>query len=143
MSHSVSQEQWSSWRGFLLSAIGFSVGLGNIWRFPYVAGENGGSAFVIIYLVCAFAIGWPLLVSELAIGRLGRSDPPGNLLLRSGFVDHEARKDLLEPARVKVAVAHGAEVQEHAAHRFPPIQPSSEGGLDYRPSRRERVPEPR
>lgn len=77
MSHSVSQEQWSSWRGFLLSAIGFSVGLGNIWRFPYVAGENGGSAFVIIYLVCAFAIGWPLLVSELAIGRLGRSDPPG------------------------------------------------------------------
>jgi len=77
MSHPVSQEQWSSWRGFLLSAIGFSVGLGNIWRFPYVAGENGGSAFVIIYLVCAFAIGWPLLVSELAIGRLGRSDPPG------------------------------------------------------------------
>jgi len=78
MSHTVSQEQWSSWRGFLLSAIGFSVGLGNIWRFPYVAGENGGSAFVIIYLVCAFAIGWPLLVSELAIGRLGRSDPPGS-----------------------------------------------------------------
>ena len=77
MSHPVSQEQWSSWRGFLLSAIGFSVGLGNIWRFPYVAGENGGSAFVIIYLVCAFAIGWPLLVSELTIGRLGRSDPPG------------------------------------------------------------------
>ena len=77
MAHTVSQEQWSSWRGFLLSAIGFSVGLGNIWRFPYVAGENGGSAFVIIYLVCAFAIGWPLLVSELAIGRLGRSDPPG------------------------------------------------------------------
>jgi NSS family neurotransmitter:Na+ symporter len=78
MSHSVAPERWSSWRGFLLSAIGFSVGLGNIWRFPYVAGENGGSAFIIIYLVCAFAIGWPLLVSELAIGRLGRSDPPGS-----------------------------------------------------------------
>jgi NSS family neurotransmitter:Na+ symporter len=78
MDHTVSQERWSSWRGFLLSAIGFSVGLGNIWRFPYVAGENGGSAFVIIYLVCAFAIGWPLLVSELAIGRTGRSDPPGS-----------------------------------------------------------------
>jgi len=71
-------EQWSSWSGFLLSAIGFSVGLGNIWRFPYVAGENGGSAFVIIYLVCAFAIGLPLLVSELALGRLGRSDPAGS-----------------------------------------------------------------
>ncbi len=78
MSHAVSAERWSSWRGFLLAAIGFSVGLGNIWRFPYVAGENGGSAFIIIYLVCAFAIGWPLLVSELAIGRLGRSDPPGS-----------------------------------------------------------------
>ncbi len=68
MGHVASQEQWSSRRGFLLAAIGFSVGLGNIWRFPYVAGENGGSAFVIIYLVCAFAIGMPLLVSELAIG---------------------------------------------------------------------------
>ena len=78
MSHAVSQELWSSRRGFLLAAIGFSVGLGNIWRFPYVAGENGGSAFVIIYLVCAFAIGMPLLVSELAIGKLGRSDPTGS-----------------------------------------------------------------
>ena len=78
MSQPVAHEQWSSWRGFLLSAIGFSVGLGNIWRFPYVAGENGGSAFVIIYLLCAFAIGLPLLVSELAIGRLGRRDPAGS-----------------------------------------------------------------
>jgi NSS family neurotransmitter:Na+ symporter len=73
----VTHQQWSSWRGFLLSAIGFSVGLGNIWRFPYVAGENGGSAFVLIYLACAFVIGLPLLVSELAIGRLGRVDPAG------------------------------------------------------------------
>lgn len=78
MSHIATQEQWSSRRGFLLSAIGFSVGLGNIWRFPYVVGENGGSAFVIIYLLCAFAIGLPLLVSELAIGRLGRVDPAGS-----------------------------------------------------------------
>ncbi len=78
MSHVGGQEQWSSWRGFLLAAIGFSVGLGNIWRFPYVAGENGGSAFVIIYLICAFVIGLPLLVSELAIGRLGRLDPAGS-----------------------------------------------------------------
>ena len=78
MSHAVPQEQWSSRRGFILSAIGFSVGLGNIWRFPYVVGENGGSAFVIIYLLCAFAIGLPLLVSELAIGRIGRLDPAGS-----------------------------------------------------------------
>lgn len=78
MSHSAPPELWSSRRGFLLAAIGFSVGLGNIWRFPYVVGENGGSAFVIIYLLCAFAIGLPLLVTELAIGRLGRSDPAGS-----------------------------------------------------------------
>ena len=78
MSTAGSIEQWSSRRGFLLAAIGFSVGLGNIWRFPYVVGENGGSAFVIIYLLCAFAIGLPLLVTELAIGRLGRSDPAGS-----------------------------------------------------------------
>jgi NSS family neurotransmitter:Na+ symporter len=77
LNQKVTQQQWSSWRGFLLSAIGFSVGLGNIWRFPYVAGENGGSAFVLIYLACAFVIGLPLLVSELAIGRLGRADPAG------------------------------------------------------------------
>ena len=74
MSNDNSQEQWSSRRGFLLSAIGFSVGLGNIWRFPYVTGENGGSAFILIYLLAAFAIGLPLLVSEFAIGRAGRLD---------------------------------------------------------------------
>jgi NSS family neurotransmitter:Na+ symporter len=62
----------------LLSAIGFSVGLGNIWRFPYVTGENGGSAFILIYLLAAFAIGLPLLVSEFAIGRAGRLDPAGS-----------------------------------------------------------------
>lgn len=86
MSTAGSIEQWSSRRGFLLAAIGFSVGLGNIWRFPYVVGENGGSAFVIIYLLCAFAIGLPLLVTELAIGRLGRSDPAGSYraVARSG-----------------------------------------------------------
>jgi len=58
-----SGEQWSSRWGFLLAAIGFSVGLGNIWRFPFVTGENGGSAFLIIYLVCALGIGLPLLVT--------------------------------------------------------------------------------
>ncbi len=68
-------EQWSSTASFLLAAVGFSVGLGNIWRFPYVMGENCGSAFLIIYLICAFLIALPLLVSELAIGRQGRGSP--------------------------------------------------------------------
>ena len=72
-------EQWSSRTGFLFAAIGFSVGLGNIWRFPYVTGEYGGSAFLFVYLACAFAIGVPLLMSELAIGRHGRGSPTGSL----------------------------------------------------------------
>ncbi len=74
-----STEQWSSRLGFLLAAVGFAVGLGNIWRFPYVTGENGGSAFLIIYLVCALGIGLPLLISELTIGRRGRSSPSGSI----------------------------------------------------------------
>lgn len=74
-----SNEQWSSRLGFILAAIGFSVGLGNIWRFPYVTGENGGSAFLIIYVLCAFGIGLPLLISELTIGRRGRSSPSGSI----------------------------------------------------------------
>ena len=66
-----SKDQWSSTWGFLLAAVGFAVGMGNIWRFPYQLGENGGSAFLIIYLLCAFGIGLPLLITEIAIGRRG------------------------------------------------------------------------
>lgn len=68
-------ETWSSRTAFLLSAIGFAVGLGNIWRFPYIAGENGGGAFVLIYLAVVFAIGAPLVAAELMIGRRGRMSP--------------------------------------------------------------------
>lgn len=68
-------EHWSSRLTFLLAAIGFAVGLGNIWKFPYVAGQNGGSAFVIIYLVVIFCIGAPLVAAELMIGRRGGMSP--------------------------------------------------------------------
>jgi NSS family neurotransmitter:Na+ symporter len=68
-----SGEQWSSRLGFLLAAVGFAVGMGNIWRFPYQLGENGGSAFLIIYLACALGIGLPLLITEISIGRRGRA----------------------------------------------------------------------
>mgnify|MGYP006290429465 FL=1 len=67
---------WTSPFAFLMASVGFAVGLGNIWRFPYVAGENGGSAFVLIYLVCAFVIGVPILMAELMIGRRGDAAPP-------------------------------------------------------------------
>ncbi|MEP4485682.1 MAG: sodium-dependent transporter [Halioglobus sp.] len=67
---------WSSRFAFLMASVGFAVGLGNIWRFPYVTGENGGAAFVIIYLACAFGIGVPILIAELMIGRRGQASPP-------------------------------------------------------------------
>jgi NSS family neurotransmitter:Na+ symporter len=70
------QPHWSSRFAFLMASVGFAVGLGNIWRFPYVTGENGGAAFVIVYLVCVFGIGVPILMAELMIGRRGQGSPP-------------------------------------------------------------------
>ncbi len=70
------QAHWSSRFAFLMASVGFAVGLGNIWRFPYVAGENGGAAFVLIYLACAFGIGVPVLMAELLIGRRGQGSAP-------------------------------------------------------------------
>ena len=74
---------FSSRAGFLLASIGFAVGLGNIWRFPYVTGENGGSAFVLVYLACVFLIGVPILMAEIVVGRRGRGTPPLSLALLS------------------------------------------------------------
>lgn len=86
---------WSTRLTFILAAVGFAVGLGNIWRFPYITGENGGGAFVLIYLVCAFGIGVPLVMSEWAIGRrAGRSGSAsssfGELAVRNGLTQHWA-----------------------------------------------------
>ena len=67
---------WRSRFGFVMASTGFAVGLGNIWRFPYVTGENGGAAFVLMYLAFAFAIGVPILMAEIMVGRRGRSSPP-------------------------------------------------------------------
>lgn len=61
--------RFGSGSGFLLAALGSAIGLGNIWRFSYVAGENGGGAFLIVYLVVVFLVGIPLLLGELALGR--------------------------------------------------------------------------
>ena len=62
-------EEWGSRVGFLLSAVGSSVGLGNFWRFPYLTGEHGGSAFILIYLGCVLLFCLPLLMGEYAMGR--------------------------------------------------------------------------
>ena len=79
MENSQSHETWSSRGAFLLAAIGAAVGLGNIWRFPYLVGENGGSAFVLVYIVCIAVVGIPILIAELMMGRCGRMSPIGTM----------------------------------------------------------------
>ncbi|MBT8112068.1 MAG: sodium-dependent transporter [Gammaproteobacteria bacterium] len=66
---------WSSRFAFVLAAAGSAVGLGNIWKFPYMAGENGGGAFVLLYLICIALFGLPVMMSEVLLGRRGRSSP--------------------------------------------------------------------
>ncbi len=66
---------WSSRLAFILAATGSAVGLGNIWKFPYVAGENGGGAFVAIYLLCILVIGLPIMMAEIILGRQARANP--------------------------------------------------------------------
>ncbi len=70
---------WSSRLAFVLAATGSAVGLGNIWRFPYITSENGGGAFVLVYLVCIFLVGLPVMFSEIVIGRRGRMSPINSL----------------------------------------------------------------
>ncbi|PCH83709.1 MAG: sodium-dependent transporter [Piscirickettsiaceae bacterium] len=67
--------QWSSRLTFILAATGSAVGLGNIWKFPYITGENGGGAFVLVYLLCILAIGIPIMMAEVMLGRRGRQSP--------------------------------------------------------------------
>jgi NSS family neurotransmitter:Na+ symporter len=69
---------FSSRIGFILAAAGSAVGLGNIWRFPYLAGQNGGAAFLLIYLICIFLLCFPVMVGEIAIGRAAGSDAMGS-----------------------------------------------------------------
>lgn len=68
------REQWGSRWGFILATIGASVGLGNIWRFSYVAGENGGAVFLFVYLICVALVGLPLVIAELSLGRRAQGD---------------------------------------------------------------------
>lgn len=71
------REQWSSKTGFILAAAGSAIGLGNIWKFPYIAGENGGAAFLFIYLICILMIGLPILNIEILLGRTTQKNPVG------------------------------------------------------------------
>ena len=64
--HSVSREHWSGAWGFIMAAAGSAIGLGNIWKFPYITGQNGGGAFVLVYLLCIAVIGAPVMICEFA-----------------------------------------------------------------------------
>ena len=71
------REQWGSKLGFILAASGSAVGIGNIWKFPHIAGQNGGAAFTLIYLLFILVIGLSLIVAEFAIGRKTQLSPVG------------------------------------------------------------------
>ena len=73
------RKRWSSRGSFLLATTGAAVGLGNVWRFPFLVGENGGAAFVLVYLAFAFLIGVPVITAELALGRMGHQSPIGSV----------------------------------------------------------------
>jgi NSS family neurotransmitter:Na+ symporter len=71
------REHWGSRLGFIMASAGSAVGLGNVWKFPYMAGSNGGGAFLVIYLGCVLFFGLSLVMAELAIGRTTQLNPVG------------------------------------------------------------------
>jgi NSS family neurotransmitter:Na+ symporter len=97
---STARERWSSRTGFVLAAVGSAVGLGNMWRFSYLAAENGGAAFVILYIAITLVVGLPVLLAELVIGRGAQQSsvralhhfggpawrPLGALFVAAGFI---------------------------------------------------------
>ena len=71
------REQWGTRLGFILAASGSAVGIGNIWKYPHMAGENGGAAFTLVYLVCILVVGLPIVVGEFVLGRKTQLSPVG------------------------------------------------------------------
>ena len=72
--------QWTSRTVFIMAATGSAVGLGNIWKFPYITGENGGGTFVLVYLLCIALIGIPIMMAEIMLGRRGKQSPINTML---------------------------------------------------------------
>ena len=87
--------EWSSRWAFVLAAAGSAVGLGNIWKFPYITGENGGGAFVLVYLLCIAVIGIPIMMAEVLIGRRGRQSPINTMISLSEEAGKSRRWSLL------------------------------------------------
>jgi NSS family neurotransmitter:Na+ symporter len=80
----MARETWATRMGFILAAVGSAVGLGNVWRFPWMAAENGGSAFLLVYLLIVLGVGVPGLLGEFVVGRRSRRSPVGALRSLSG-----------------------------------------------------------
>ncbi|MCX2523898.1 sodium-dependent transporter [Larsenimonas rhizosphaerae] len=84
-------ERWGSRRAFIMAMTGAAVGLGNIWRFPYMTGENGGSAFLMLYVIFVLLLGLPVMMAEILVGRAGRRTPMqalSHLALENGHSRH-------------------------------------------------------
>ena len=88
-------EHWSSRTAFVLAAAGSAVGLGNVWKFPYIVGENGGGAFVIVYLACIALIGLPIMMAEVLIGRRGGMSPIGSVRILAAKDGRSAKWQVL------------------------------------------------
>ena len=80
------REKFSSGLAIFFATLSSCVGLGNIWMFPYVVGENGGAAFIIVYLACVLIIGLPTLISEFALGRRTKKNIYGAVFLKCLFI---------------------------------------------------------
>lgn len=78
------RDRWGSQLGFILATIGFAIGLGNIWRFPYLTGQNGGGAFLLIYLALVVVIGIPLFTAEISLGRKAQKSPAAGMRALAG-----------------------------------------------------------
>ena len=74
------REHWGSKLGFILAASGSAVGIGNIWKYPHMAGQNGGAAFTLIYLICILVVGLSIVIGEFALGRKTQLSPVGAYL---------------------------------------------------------------
>lgn len=97
----MARENWTSSIGFILASAGSAIGLGNIWKFPYVAGKNGGGSFVLVYVLCVLLIGLPVMCAEMLIGRHTRR----NVINAMGKVELIARQPALRWGLVGLAVA--------------------------------------
>ena len=97
---------WASRWVFILAATGSAVGLGNIWRFPYITGENGGGAFVLLYLLCIAVVGIPIMAAEVMLGRKGGLSPINSMrkVAADSKVDSRAVKAVVPAVRLAVQV---------------------------------------